>query len=68
MKPENFQALARLARITPGSASYTAAKLHLLDGVAQNTAAETLGITPQTVSKAVAKIHRAELDALRATR
>lgn len=68
MRLENFQALARLARMMPGSKAYQAAQMHLVDGISQKSACDELGIASSTVSQAVAKIHRAELDALRAIR
>lgn len=68
MKQSNFEALTRLAGMRTGSASYNAARFHLVDGMKQSEAAEQCGISPATVSEAVARIHRAELDAIRATR
>lgn len=68
MKPHNFDALARLANMRIGSGAYNAARLHLIDGLKQNEAADLCNIKPATVSQAVARIHRAELLALRATR
>lgn len=68
MKPHNFEALARLAGLRIGSASYRGACAHLIDGASQAQAAAQLGIKPQTVSAAVGRILRAELLALRALR
>lgn len=68
MKTHNFEALARLAGMRIGSGAYNAARLHLIEGLKQNEAAARCNIKPATVSQAVARIHRAELLALRATR
>lgn len=68
MRLDQFQALARLAGMRPGSGAYLGALAHLVNCTAQNKAAENLGITAPTVSQAVARIRRAEVDAIRATR
>ncbi len=68
MKPHNFDALALLAGMRVGSGAFIAARLHLVHGMQQNEAAAQCRIKPATVSQAVARIHRAELLALRATR
>lgn len=68
MRVEQFQALARLAGMRVGSSAYIGAMAHMVNNVQQNIAAEKLGITPATISKAIARLRRAELDAIRATR
>lgn len=68
MRVEQFQALARLAGMRPGSGSYIGALAHMVNNTPQNIAAEKLGITPAAISKAVARLRRAEIDAIRATR
>ena len=68
MRVEQFQALARLAGMRPGSGAYVGAMAHMVNNVKQCDAAEKLGVTPVTISKAVARLRRAELDAIRATR
>lgn len=68
MRIEQFQALARLAGMRPGSGAYIGAMAHMVNGVSQTHAAQELQITPATISKAVARLRRAELDAIRATR
>ena len=68
MRVEQFQALARLAGMRPGSLAYVGAMAHMVNNTKQIDAAEKLGITPATISKAIARLRRAELDAIRATR
>lgn len=69
MKKENFQALARLAKMRPGSGAYIGAMKYLVDGTQlQSEIAAELKLNPSTISSAVARIYRAELDAIRATR
>ena len=52
----------------PGSAAYTGAMLHLVENMKQTDAAQRLGVAASTISQAIARIHRAEIDAIRATR
>lgn len=68
MRVDQFQALARLAGMRPGSSAYIGAMAHMVNNVKQCTIAAELGITPATISKAIARLRRAELDAIRATR
>jgi DNA-binding MarR family transcriptional regulator len=68
MRIDQFEALARLAGMRPGSGAYTGAMMHLVHNAKQTEAAEKMGVAPSTISQAVARIHRAELDAIRATR
>jgi transposase len=68
MRIDQFQALARLAAMRPGSAAYTGAMLHLVENMKQTDAAQRLGVAASTISQAIARIHRAEIDAIRATR
>lgn len=68
MRVEQFQALARLAGMRPGSSAYIGSMAHMVNNTPQNLAAQKLGVTPATISKAVARLRRAEIDAIRATR
>ena len=68
MRVEQFQALARLAGMQPGSKAYIGTMAHMVNNTRQVDAAEKLGVTAATISKAVARLRRAELDAIRATR
>ncbi len=57
MTPEQFTALAQLLRLRDGP-SCMAARLVLVDGMAQAIAAELVGITQPSVSAAVASVRR----------
>lgn len=59
MTPTQFTPLAVLAGARDSKAT-KAARLVLVDGVAQKKAAKLYGITPQTVSVAVRRIKNAE--------
>lgn len=59
MKQDTFNILKQLTRIRE-SKTCEAAKLVLVDGMRQNAAAKQLGITPQTVGKAVRTLKNAK--------
>jgi predicted DNA-binding protein (UPF0251 family) len=59
MTPKRFSALARLIRMRRGAAE-EAARLVLVDGMRPIEAARRIGLSPQSVSNAVARVRRAE--------
>jgi predicted DNA-binding protein (UPF0251 family) len=58
MKPKRFSAIARLIRMRRGAAE-EAARLVLVDGLRPSEAARRVGLSPQAVSNAVARVRRA---------
>lgn len=56
MTPEQFDALARLLRLSPGSTSRELARLVLVDGLTQADAAARLGATHQAAYNAVQRV------------
>lgn len=56
MTPAQFDALAQLLRLLPGSTSRELARLVLVDGLTQAEAATRLGATPQAVHNAVQRV------------
>ncbi len=56
MTPAQFDALARLLRLSPGSTSRELARLVLVDGLTQTEAATRLGATPQAAHNAVQRV------------
>jgi predicted DNA-binding protein (UPF0251 family) len=59
MTPKRFCAIARLIRMRRGAAE-EAARLVLVDGMRPIEAARRIGLSPQSVSNAVARVRRAE--------
>ncbi len=66
MTSAQFDALARLLRLSPGSTSRELARLVLVDGLTQAEAATRLGATPQAVHNAVQRVREGLDLALRA--
>lgn len=65
MKPEQFKALTELTAIRSHSKAHEAARLVLVDKLTQTEAAQAVGISQQSVSKAVRRINEAKRLALR---
>lgn len=59
LAPERFAAIARLIRMRRGPAE-EAARLVLVDGLRPSEAARRVGLSPQSVSNAVARVRRAD--------
>lgn len=66
MTPTQFDALAQLLRLLPGSASRELARLVLVDGLTQAEAATRLGATQQAAYNAVQRVREGQDLALRA--
>lgn len=65
--PAVFDALASLTRMRQSKAR-AAARLVMVEGMTQRTAADQLGISQQTTSAACMRLWLARADAIRATR
>lgn len=60
MTSAQFDALARLLRLSPGSTSRELARLVLVDGLSQAEAAARLGATPQAAYNAVQRVREGQ--------
>jgi len=56
MTLDDFEASAELARVTPGTRSYSAALAVLVDGLSRNSQAKRVGISQPAVSKTCKRI------------
>ena len=65
MKPEQFKALIEITAIRSHSKAHEAARMVLVDKRTQTEAAQAVGISQQSVSKAVRRINEAKRLALR---
>ena len=68
MTPYEFETLARIARLKPGSGSYAGARAVLCDGMTQSAAAAAHSTVQPAISRAVRAIRMAHADAIRAAR